>query len=436
VSDFARSDDAAVQAQLDRLDKLSPGGDRLGLDRISRLLDRLGRPQDRLPPVFHVAGTNGKGSTCAFLRSILEAAGYSVHMFTSPHLVRFNERIRVAGKLISDRDLARQLERVLDESDGIEPSFFEATTAVAFLAFSETAADACIVEVGLGGRLDATNVIGKPLVCGIAGLGVDHKQWLGRRIADIAAEKAAIAKPNVPLVTQRYPPVAAQQVQQRAEAVGAPWIGRGALWDMRVIRGSIRYRDRIGPLKLPMPSLPGRFQAENAALAVAMLRNQEMLDIPVEAFADGITGANWPARLQKLHDGPLAKLLPGGSEIWIDGGHNASAARLVADHARREWRGDLPLVLLFASLSTKDPRAMLKPFMVLAEDVHTLPVPDHEHRSPEELAGLARELGFDSTANTALRKALARVKRPSRILVFGSLYLAGEVLKANGEIPD
>jgi dihydrofolate synthase/folylpolyglutamate synthase len=237
VADFARSENSKVQEQLDRLAKLSPGGDRLGLERITELLDRLGRPQDRLPPVLHVAGTNGKGSTCAFLRSMLEGAGLRVHMFTSPHLVRFNERIRIAGKLIEDNELAALLDEVLDASDRIEPSFFEVTTAVAFLGFARTKADACIVEVGLGGRLDATNVVERPLVCGIAGLGIDHRQWLGRSIGDIAGEKAGIAKPGVPLVTQRYPPAAAHRVQEKAEAVGAPWIGRGALWDARLIRG-------------------------------------------------------------------------------------------------------------------------------------------------------------------------------------------------------
>ena len=436
MADFARSESAAVQAQLDRLAKLSPGGDRLGLDRITRLLDRLGRPQDKLPPVLHVAGTNGKGSTCAFLRSILEAAGLKVHMFTSPHLVRFNERIRLAGKLVDDKQLGALLEVVLDASDGIEASFFEVTTAVAFLAFARTRADACVIEVGLGGRLDATNVIEKPLVCGIAGLGIDHRQWLGNRISDIAAEKAAIAKRGVPLVTQRYPPSAAQQVQRRAEAVGAPWIGRGALWDCRVIRGHLHYRDRFGALNLPMPRLAGRHQAENAALAVAMLRNQELFKIAEKAFAEGIPGASWPARLQRLAPGPLSKRLPNGSELWLDGGHNASAARLVADHVRKSFATDVPLVLIFASLSSKDPLAMLKVFRGLAREVHTVPIRDHEHFSPEELAELARELGFSASANTTLVKALGQVKQPSRVLIFGSLYLAGEALRANDEIPD
>jgi len=436
MADFARSESTQVQDQLDRLAALSPGGDRLGLDRIIELLDRLGRPQDRLPPVLHVAGTNGKGSTCAFLRAILEAAGSTVHMFTSPHLVRFNERIRIAGKLIEDDELAELLSEVLDVSVGIEPSFFEVTAAVAFLAFARTPADACILEVGLGGRLDATNVVARPLVCGIAGLGIDHRQWLGRTIGGIAAEKAAIAKRGVPLVTQRYPPAAAHRVQEMAEAAGAPWIGRGALWDSRLIRGHIHYRDRHGPLNLPMPGLPGRYQADNAALAVAMLRHQEDLAIPEEALAQGIGSATWPARMQRLSPGPVTGRLPSGSELWLDGGHNASAARLVADFVRRDFPGDLPFVLLFGSLTTKSPRAILKPFRGLASAVHSLPVPYHDHFSPEALAGLARAFGFEATANSTLDEALDRVKRPSRVLIFGSLYLAGEVLRANGEIPD
>ncbi|HET9459238.1 MAG TPA: folylpolyglutamate synthase/dihydrofolate synthase family protein [Sphingomicrobium sp.] len=434
--DFARSSDPAVQAQLDRLATLSPGGDRLGLDRITRLLDRLGKPQDRLPPVFHVAGTNGKGSACAFLRAILEAAGLKVHLFTSPHLVRFNERIRLAGKLIEDEALAALLSEVLDSSEGIEPSFFEVTTAAAFLAFARGPADACVVEVGLGGRLDATNVIDTPLVCGIAGLGLDHRQWLGRTLAKIAAEKAAIAKCGVPLVTQRYPPQAARQILEVAERVGAPWIGRGALWQSRIIRDSIRYRDRHGALKLPLPRLAGRHQADNAALAVAMLRHQDRFAIPEAAMADGIRSAQWPARLQKLGAGPLTRRLPKGSELWIDGGHNGAAARLVADHARRALGGDgLPLVILFASLSSKDPKAMLQPFAGLAEEVHTLPIPDHEHRPPDELAALASSLGFRATANAGIEQALGRVALPSRVLLFGSLYLAGDALEANGEVP-
>lgn len=436
MADFAKSDSAAVQAQLDRLSKLSPGGDQLGLDRISHLLERLGRPQDTLPPLLHVAGTNGKGSTCAFVRSILEEAGMKVHMFTSPHLVRFNERIRLAGTLIGDEELAQFLAEVLDASDGIEPSFFEVTTAAAFLAFARTAADACVVEVGLGGRLDATNVIEKPLVCGIAGLGIDHTRWLGRSSGDIAAEKAGIAKPGVPLVTQRYPPLTAQRVHQAAEKAGAPWIARGAQWDARVIRDSIRYRDRSGALKLAMPKLRGAFQADNAALAVAMLRFQDQLQVPDDAIAAGIARARWPARLQQLSRGPLHDLLPEGSELWVDGGHNGAAARRIAAFAKREFRDGLPLVLLFASLSSKDPKAMLRPFVGVAAGVHTLPIAEHDCRLPQDLSVLAEKLGFITNANENLRQALERIKRPARVLVFGSLYLAGEALKANRESPD
>lgn len=436
MADFAKSDSAAVQAQLNRLSKLSPGGDQLGLDRISRLLERLGRPQDGLPPVLHVAGTNGKGSTCAFLRSMLEAAGLKVHMFTSPHLVRYNERIRIAGSLIGDEGLAELLAEVLDASDGIEPTFFEVTTAVAFLAFARTPADACVVEVGLGGRLDATNVIEKPLVCGIAGLGIDHTRWLGRSSGDIAAEKAGIAKQGVPLVTQRYPPLVAQRVHQAAEQAGAPWIARGALWDARVIRDHIRYRDRSGGLKLAMPKLRGRFQADNAALAIAMLRFQDQLQVPDEAIADGIANADWPARLQRLSRGPLTDLLPAGSELWVDGGHNGGAARRIAAFARREFRDALPLVLLFASLSSKEPKSMLRPFVGVAAGVHTLPIADHDCRLPSDLSALADKLGFVTNANKNLQQALKRIRRPARVLVFGSLYLAGEALKANEEIPD
>src|SRR3954466_7377476 len=243
MGDFARSAHPGVQAQLDRLCRLSPAGDRLGLERIAAVLDRLGRPQDRLPPVFHVAGTNGKGSTVAFLRAALEASGYNVHAFTSPHLVRFNERIRVAGRLIDDEPLAGLLTEVLDAGKGVEPSFFEVATAVAILAFARTPADACILEVGLGGRLDATNVIERPLVCAIASLALDHQQFLGNGLTDIAGEKAAIAKRGVPLVTHRYPPAVARRIGDVAARAGALWLPRGRIWDAIVRKGRLRYRD-------------------------------------------------------------------------------------------------------------------------------------------------------------------------------------------------
>lgn len=436
MADFARSAHPAVQAQLDRLEKLAPAGDRLGLERIERLLDRLGRPQDRLPPVFHVAGTNGKGSVCAFLRAAIEASGRSVHMFTSPHLVRFNERIRIAGRLIDDEPLAGLLSEVLDSSDGIEPSFFEVATAAALLAFSRTAADACILEVGLGGRLDATNVVDKPLMCGITSLGLDHQQFLGRRLAGIASEKAGIAKPGVPLVTQLYPPQISARIGEITATVGSPWLPRGGPWDAIARQGKLRYRDQLGELALPLPRLPGRHQALNAAFAVAMLRHQQALDVPPTALNAAMGWADWPARMQLLGDGPLTRLLPQASELWVDGGHNPSAARAIAAHVRQKLAGDLPLVMIFASLSSKDPRGGLRPFQGLLSEVRTLPIRGHESRDPAELADLAGSLGFPASAHGSLEEALGAIAEPSRVLVFGSLYLAGEALAANGQAPD
>jgi len=436
VADFARSADPAVQAELDLLSKLSPGGDRLGLDRISRLLDRLGRPQDALPPVLHVAGTNGKGSACAFLRAALEAAGHSVHAYTSPHLVRFNERIRIAGRLVEDGQLATLLAEVREASDGIEPSFFEATTAAAFLAFARAAADACIIEVGLGGRLDATNVIDRPLVTAIASLGLDHQQFLGRTMADIAGEKAGIARGGVPLITQLYPEQIAAKISEIAHAVGAPWLPRGGGWDVIVRQGKLHYSDERGELALPVPRLPGRHQVLNAGLAIAMLRHQEALKVPASALGAAMGWADWPARLQRLGAGPLTELLPLGSELWVDGGHNPAAARLVADWARHHWIEGRPVHLLFAALQSKDAAGILKPFSGIADTVHTLPIEGHECREPDELAAMAREQGFKAYARESIGQALAAIRKPAHVLVFGSLYLAGEALGANGTVPD
>ena len=436
MADFARSDHPAVQAQLDRLAMLSPAGDRLGLERIEQLLDRLGRPQDRLPPVFHVAGTNGKGSVCAFLRAALEASGRSVHMFTSPHLVRFNERMRVAGRLIEDQALAALLTETIDAGHGIEPSFFEVATAAAFLAFASTPADACILEVGLGGRLDATNVIVDPLVCGIAALGHDHQQFLGSDLIGIAREKAGIAKPGVPLVFADYPDEVAAAVADVAEAAGALPYPAFRRWHFGVARGRIQYRDAGGALMVPMPTLCGPHQTENCALAIAMLRHQQMIDVPLAALNRMPVEARWPARMQQLHDGSLAALLPAGSELWVDGGHNPSAAAMIAEHLRDAFDDRLPLVILFASLSTKDPQRMLEPFEGLASEVKTLPIASHDCRDPAELAALAGSLGFDAEPYASMPDALANLRRPARVLVFGSLYLAGEALAANGEAPD
>jgi dihydrofolate synthase/folylpolyglutamate synthase len=436
MKEVIRSADPRVSALIARQATQYAGKDYLGLDRISALLERLGRPQDRLPPVFHVAGTNGKGSTCAFLRAGLEAAGKRIHAFTSPHLVRYNERIRIAGKLIDDRLLAELMGQVLDANDDIGASLFEVNTAVAFLAFAQVPADACILEVGLGGRLDATNVIERPLVTGIASLGLDHQAFLGNRLVDVAGEKAGIAKRGVPLVTQLYPPALAERVGEVAREEGAIWEPRGFHWDAIARQGKLRYRDRQGELVLPLPRLPGRHQAMNAALAVAMLRHQSAIDVPPSALGAAMGWADWPARLQQLKSGPLVEMIPRGSELWIDGGHNPSAARLVAAHARRNWKDRLPLVLLFASLANKDAAGALQPFRGIADQVLTLPIDGHDCRTPEELSELATKLGLATRAHRSISDALIGIRKRARVLVFGSLYLAGEALSLNGTLPD
>jgi dihydrofolate synthase/folylpolyglutamate synthase len=419
-----------------RLRALHPSLIDLSTGRVERLLEALDRPQDRMGRVIHVAGTNGKGSTVAFLRATLEAAGHKVHAFTSPHLVRFNERIRVAGRLLDDEELAALLAEVLGASTDIQPSFFEVATAVAILAFARTPADACLLEVGLGGRLDSTNVVDRPAVTGIASLALDHQHFLGNRLPDIAAEKAGIAKAGVPLVTQLYPPPISSRIWQIAQDKNALWLPRGSRWDVTVRQGKIRYRDERGALDLPLPRLPGKHQAMNAALAVAMLRHQDKLEVPENALRTAMSRVDWPARMQRLSTGPLTGLLPDGGELWLDGGHNPSAARAIAELVQLRFNDDLPLALVFASLGSKNPKGTLSPFRGIAARVLTLPVGDHEYRDPQDLADLARSMGFRAEPHHHLAEALAAVRTPVRILIFGSLYLAGEALAANGEIPD
>ena len=436
MADFAVSADPAVQAQLDRLGSSLYAPDILGLDRILALLDRLDSPHRRLPPVFHVAGTNGKGSTCAFLRAALEAAGHRVHAFTSPHLVRFNERIRLAGTLIDDAALARLLAEVIDAAQGMKASFFEVTTAAAFLAFARTPADALVLEVGLGGRLDATNVVDRPLVTAIASLGLDHQSYLGNTLIKIAAEKAGIAKRDVPLVTQSYPPDIARRIAEVAATAGAFLVPRGASWAIVPDAAQLHYRDAQGELTLPLPRLPGDHQLLNAGLAIAMIRHQSLLAVPPFALAQAMTNTTWPARLQRLDHGPLVDRLPRGSECWIDGGHNPDAARLVAAFASKEWQDGSPLALVFASLKSKDAAAILAPFEGVAGRVLTLPIPGHDSHAPAELAVLAESMGFTAAPYPDLEAALAAITEPSRALIFGSLYLAGVALSSNGSLPD
>jgi dihydrofolate synthase/folylpolyglutamate synthase len=430
MRDFARSDSPAVQRQLDRLGRLSVPDGRLGLETIRALLDRLGNPHLRLPPVFHVAGTNGKGSTCAFLRAMLEAQGYRVHITTSPHLVRYNERIRLAGKLIEDARLAELLCEVLDSAEDLNPSFFEVTIAAAFTEFARVPADACVVEVGLGGRFDATNVLGPEVLaaCGIAALGIDHERFLlvpeagvpAEPLARIAFEKAGIAKPGTPLVCLSYPHTARGEVMAAAARVGAPLAMHGEEWDTEVAE-ALRYRDARGELALPLPALPGAHQAQNAALAVALLRHQDRLAISPAAMAQGLAQARWPARLQRLTDGPLA----GAREVWLDGGHNPDAGRMLGEHfaGRR-------LHLVIGMLDAKDPAALTEPLASNVVSISVVPVPGHEWHAASAFG--ARAVGKPDVA-----AALADLPADGLpVLIAGSLYLAGEVLRLNAELPD
>lgn len=439
MRDFATSDHPGVATQLARLGALSLPQGRFGLEVIHALLNALGNPQDHLPPVFHVAGTNGKGSTCAYLRAMLEAQGLRVHSATKPHLVRYNERIRIAGHLIEDDALAAILAEVLDAAEslpeGYGPSFFEVTTAAIFLAFSRTPADACVIEVGLGGRLDATNVFKTPTVTGIATLGIDHEAFLLSPeegtppvpIARIAFEKAGIARAGTPLVTQPYPPQAEAEVRRIARAVGAPLAMRGEGWDA-AIGNVIAYRDAWGDMTLPLPTLVGLHQAENAALAVAMIRHQKAVHVTPQAMAKGIREARWPARLQRLGKGPLTELA-GEREVWLDGGHNPDAGAAIARH----FAPHAPVHLILGMLANKDPAALLGPLAPSLRSVSVVPAPGHDAHTPEDFAA---HTALPVAAFGDVAQALASLPPEGDVLIAGSLYLAGEVLRLNREFPD
>jgi len=430
AKDFAASEDPAVQAQLDRLAALSLPQGRLGLDTIRELLARLGDPHKRLPPVFHVAGTNGKGSTCAYLRAILEAEGLTVHAAIKPHLVRYNERIRIAGELVSDEELAALLKEVLDTAEDLGASFFEVTTAATFLAFARHPADACIIEVGLGGRFDATNVLEQPAVCGIATLGIDHEAFLlvpedgvpQDPMCRIAFEKAGIARPGSPLVTQAYAEDVELEIERRAGLAGAPLHMRRHDWWAEVAE-TIEYRDRHGELTLPLPQLPGRHQGDNAALAVAMLRHQDIVTVSTAAMAQGIRSARWPARLQLLGTGPLTALAS-GREVWLDGGHNADAGLAIGRHFEGQR-----LHLVIGMLANRYPEAIIAPLEGRLASVTAVPIQGSEAHGAE---AFPRARWADDVA-----AALAHLPDDGLpVLIAGSLYLAGKVLAANGEIPD
>ena len=435
MRDFAISDNPRVQAQLDRLGALSLPQGRIGLEVIHALLDRLGNPQAALPPVFHVAGTNGKGSTCAYLRAMLEAQGLTVHAATKPHLVRYNERLRIAGKLVDDELLADLLQEVLDLGADLAPSFFEVTTAATFLAFHRVPADVCVIEVGLGGRFDATNVLDGQAACGIATLGIDHEAFLLAPEEDvptvplcrIAFEKAGIARPGVPLVTQAYPADVTRTVIEHAMRVGAKTALRDLDW-FADVGDAIHYRDRQGELTLPLPTLAGTHQADNAALAVAMLRHQSHVAVSPEAMAAGIRAARWPARLQLLGEGPLTALAP-GRKVWLDGGHNVDAGLAIARH----FAGTAPFHLITGMLSSKDPAAIVAPLRGKLLSLSVVPAPGHEAHAPKDFAAHS-DLPVRPFADVSA--ALAALPPQGDVLIAGSLYLAGEVLRLNAEFPD
>jgi dihydrofolate synthase / folylpolyglutamate synthase len=429
-----------------RLTALHPKRIDLSLDRVQRLLAALGSPERKLPPVIHVAGTNGKGSTIAFLRAILEAADKRVHVYTSPHLVRFNERFRLGeageGRLVSDEELATTLQECERVNAGAPITVFEITTAVGLLLFARHPADVLLMEVGLGGRLDATNVVDNPLATVVTRISVDHTDFLGDTLDKIAAEKAGILKRGVPAIVAAQQRDALAVLERQAAKLRAPLKIAGEDWSATEERGRLVYQDEAGLLDLPAPKLYGRHQFENAGLAIAALRALPQFKISPAAFEAGMVKADWPARLQRLSHGRLVELAPAGSELWLDGGHNPDGGRAIAAAlADLEERVSRPLVLIVGMLASKDCEGFLRNFIGLARRLIAVPVPNAEKGlTAEAVADAARAIGLAATSRDNLDEALDAARKldldpPPRILITGSLYLAGEVLRENGTPP-
>ena len=434
--------DFASDAILARLLALHPKKIDLALDRILRLLSDLGDPQKKLPPVIHVAGTNGKGSARAFSRAMLEAQGLTVHMHISPHLVRFHERIRIGGKEISEEELCATLEEVERVNAGRPITFFEITGAAMFLAFSRHYADAVVLEVGLGGKFDATNVVDKPAMTIVQPVGLDHLEFLGNDLAGIAAEKAGIIKPGVPVVIGPQDEIAREVILRRADQLSSPVFMFGQDFSGRQEHGRMVYEDEMGLLDLPMPKLIGRHQVENAAVAIAGLRHAQQGWGEDAAIEKGLRSVDWPGRLQRLSHGPLVEEAPEDAEIWLDGGHNphcaAAVSRAIAD---LEEKADRPLYLICGMLKTKDAVGFLSAFKGLARHVVTVAIPgEAASMGAGALYDAAREAGLDAAPGEDLEDAMLQLtawaraharEAPPRILICGSLYLAGKILAEN-----
>jgi len=437
---------SSVDSIVARLTALHPKRIDLSLERLQRLLAALDHPEKKLPPVIHVAGTNGKGSTVAFLRAILEAAGQRVHAYTSPHLVRFNERFRIGGpggsKLVSDEELVATMEECERANAGGRITVFEITTAVGLMLFARHPADVLLLEVGLGGRLDATNVVDYPVATIITRISIDHTDFLGDSLDKIAAEKAGILKRGVPAIIASQPRDALAVIERQAARLAVPLKVAGESWTATEERGRLVYQDETGLLDLPPPKLYGRHQFENAGLAIAALRAIKKFVVPPAAYDAGMVKAEWPARLHRLGQGRLVDLAPAGSELWLDGGHNPDGGRAIAAAlADLEERVSRPLVLIVGMLASKDCEGFLSNFAGLARRMIAVPVPGVETGlSATTVADTARAIGLSATTRESLTEALVAARKldldpPPRILITGSLYLAGEVLRENGTLP-
>ncbi|MDP6346071.1 MAG: folylpolyglutamate synthase/dihydrofolate synthase family protein [Alphaproteobacteria bacterium] len=425
-----------------RLMRLHPKLIDLSLGRLQGLLARLDHPERQLPPVVHVAGTNGKGSTIAFMRAALEAAGHRVHVYTSPHLVRFNERMRLAGELIGDEHLLAVLE-ACERANGDRPiTYFEVTTATAFLAFRDCPADVLLLETGLGGRLDATNVIERPLLTAITTVSLDHQHFLGETLGEIAGEKAGILKPGVPGIIARQEPAAAAAITARAGAIGAPLLCQDADWRIEAVDGHLHFAAADGDRDAPMPGLVGVHQVQNAGLALACLRQMDGFPLNGAHLTAGLLGANWPGRLQRLEVGDLADRLPAGSELWLDGGHNPGAGVALAE-TLAQWRegeaSPRPIFLVTGMLTSKDAVSFLAPFAALSPQVFGVPVPyEDASMTSGQIVEAATAVGLLASPVADVAEALDRIATvsgdgvPPRVLICGTLYLAGSILAAAG----